>query len=139
MNRSTILARLVLSAAFAAFAVAPGAAGAAAPQVAPNVFDQQSGTAAVKTGQYFVLALPANRTTGYGWGSAQFDRPGVAALVGTTYHSRAMRPGAGGMQLLLLKAVAPGTATLTVQYSRPWEKNAKPLRTATLKITVNGG
>lgn len=136
-----LLARFAFCAAIAALPTfTAGMAIAATPQVAPNVFDQQSGTATVKSGQYFVLALPANRTTGYSWGSASFDKPGVATLVGSTYHTQgSMRPGAGGTQLFLLKAAAPGTATLTVQYSRPWEKNAKPARTATLKITVNGG
>lgn len=135
------LARFALCSAILAFsALTAGPVVAATPQVAPNVFDQQSGTATVKSGQYFVLALPANRTTGYSWVSASFDKPGVASVVGTTYHAQgAMRPGAGGTQLFLLRAAATGTATLTVQYSRPWEKNAKPARTATLKITVNGG
>jgi len=49
-----------------------------------------------------------------------------------------MRPGAGGTQLLILKAGASGTATMTVNYARPWEKNAKPARSIMLKINVSG-
>lgn len=140
MNALSTILRIVFAATVAALpASLSQAAIAATPQVAPAVFDGQSGSANVKAGQIFVVALPANRTTGYSWRAPKFDRSGVAIYVGTAYQTPgATRPGAGGTQLLILRGGAAGTATMTVNYARPWEKTAKPARSVTMKISVNG-
>ena len=140
MKAPSLFSRIVLAAATSTLlTLVPHVANAAIPQVAPTVFGAQSGSASVKAGQIFVVALPSNPTTGYSWSTPHIDKPGVATFVGTAYQEPVQaRPGAGGTQLLVFKAGGPGLATMIVNYTRPWEKNAKPARTATLKITVSG-
>lgn len=80
-------------------------------------------TGKVVTGQTLMLTVEANPTTGYSWQAAQdqelFD----------LYEYYVAEPrsepvsGSGGWQSFVLTPKAPGTARLSLSYSRPWEPN----------------
>lgn len=91
----------------------------------------------VKVGQDFLIALPANPTTGYSW-SAKSSAAAIA-VEGSAYQPSAAGKGmmgAGGQQIFVLEATRAGMATVTFSYARPWQKGVKPARTMTFSITA---
>lgn len=92
-------------------------------------------TGEVVTGQALTLTVEANPTTGYAWSAAQ---EGERFDVQSWYVSEEQNgpvSGAGGWQTFLLAPRAPGTATLTFTYSRPWEpSDADPQFAFTFEI-----
>jgi len=92
----------------------------------------------LREGQEIVVSLESNPTTGYIWEISNIG-DGIIAQVGkTTYESKSDLLGAGGIQVFRFKAKGAGQVDLNFVYHRPWEKNVKPVRTFSLKITVNG-
>ncbi len=120
------------------FACVPTGARAATSVVPPVLFVEHQKSVSVNAGQYFMIALASNRTTGFSWSYARFARTGVAQMVGSAYSaSSSPMVGAGGKEILLFKALAAGATELTLGYRRPWEKK-QPARTATFDIMVSG-
>lgn len=116
-------------------ALAVAAPAVAAETVNGTVFS--SSPAAVKVGQDFLIALPANPTTGYSWTA----KSGSSAIMveGSAYQPSTAGKGmmgAGGQQIFVLEATRAGTATVTFSYARPWQKGMKPARTMTFTITA---
>lgn len=116
-------------------ALAVAAPAVAAETVNGTVFS--SSPAAVKVGQDFLIALPANPTTGYSWTA----KSGSSAIMveGSAYQPSAAGKGmmgAGGQQIFVLEATRAGTATVIFSYARPWQKGMKPARTMTFTITA---
>lgn len=112
------------------------AVGAVAPSI---LFVENQKSLNVSAGQYFMIALASNRTTGFGWSYAHFARTGVVQLLGNAYSSPSgAMAGAGGKEILLFRALTAGTTKLTLSYRRSWEKKP-PARTLTFDITVSGG
>jgi predicted secreted protein len=64
----------------------------------------------------FFLAVPAGKV----------QRPPVRVI------------GAGGTEHWVFQAVGPGSAVISLKYSRPWE-NGAPAKTFTIKVNVGGG
>lgn len=110
----------------------------AATSVFPPVLYVESQQAiSVNAGQYFMIALPSNRTTGFSWSYAHFVRPGVAQMVGSAYSAPGGAvAGIGGKEILLFRALVPGATRLTLGYRRPWEKKP-PARTVAFNITIS--
>jgi inhibitor of cysteine peptidase len=79
-------------------------------------------------GQEFTISLPSNPTTGYSWALAG-SLPDGLLLVGSQYKPSQPDPnvvGSGGVEEWTFKATKAGTATLTFEYRRPWEKELPP-------------
>jgi inhibitor of cysteine peptidase len=91
-------------------------------------------TLQMRVGQTLLIQLPANPTTGYTWtvnGSvAPLTKSGK-----TNYAANSSAMGAGGTQSLTFYAENTGTATITLDYRRPWE-NDPPAKTFTVTFTV---
>ncbi len=85
------------------------------------------------------VSLDANPTTGYTWmmrldGDA-LELAGDEFLNGqSTDGSRAV-VGSGGTQQFTFQGLAPGEATVTLEYERPWEE-ADPEKMVVLQVTV---
>ena len=95
--------------------------------------DKKSVEAAV--GQRIEIRLPANVTTGYEWLLQSF--PGCLELSDFRYGMVGKQmPGAGGFQTVNFIAKSSGVADVRLEYRRPWEHNAVPTKTFTLKVTV---
>lgn len=135
MKRTSFII-VILLAAFCASAFAqadnkkPVAAGA-------KEYSDPSQVVMVKTGETFCIVLDSNATTGYSWDIVKKVLSPVIKFAGKEY----MQPGkelagAPGKERWTFNALSAGTITLTFNYIRPWEKEKKPARTATFKITV---
>jgi len=89
----------------------------------------------VKVGGEFVIALDSNPTTGFTW---QDDHDqGMLKLVEDRYVADEKAEGlvgAGGTQYYHFKALKAGTATVTLDYKRPWEEDSAEQNVFTVKI-----
>jgi inhibitor of cysteine peptidase len=86
----------------------------------------------ITPGDAIELSLPENPTTGYRW-SVQSDGEPVLGLESERFERTGSMPGRGGMHHWIFKALAPGSETLELIYTRPWEK-VPPARTFTIKV-----
>ncbi len=96
------------------------------------------GPVQLKVGGRATIELEANPSTGYQWEPAAAPDTAVYRIVSDTYRAPdTSRVGAAGTQLIVVEGVAPGTATLTLDYVRPWEDGVAPAETAEFAITVS--
>ncbi len=90
----------------------------------------------VRTGQEIIVSLESNPTTGYTWEISNIE-DGIMEQVGkTVFESSTDLVGSGGIQVFRFKACGTGEVVLDLVYHRSWEKEVKPARTFSLKITV---
>jgi len=110
-------------------------------------------------GQLIELSLDANPTTGYSWQYAK--KPDTNILVETEHGFRQKAPvqgdakqgadayfdvdnetrylpmvGAGEVEYWVFQTSGNGATELSLEYSRPWEEAAAPLKSFTIKINV---
>jgi inhibitor of cysteine peptidase len=108
-----------------------------APDGPASVTVSGSGPIALGVGQRAVIELESNATTGYRWAPTAEPDAEVITVVSDTYVAPGSQlAGAGGTQRIVVEGVAAGTTTLALGYSRPWEQDTPPARTATFDITV---
>jgi predicted secreted protein len=87
----------------------------------------------VHDGDEFVVALASNPTTGYMW-TAQHN-PNVT-FVSSHQTTASTLPGAPGTQELTFRADHTGSSTLELVYSRSFEPDQPPAKTAKFPVTV---
>lgn len=88
-------------------------------------------------GKVFSITLPANHTTGYRWHLATQLDPATLTLISNTYHeSTSGMVGASGQEVWTFTAAAQGTVPLTFEYTRPFEKNTPPAKTAKFAVVI---
>src|ERR1700722_4082767 len=93
----------------------------------------------VLAGKEFSITLVANHTTGYSWRLATALDPATLKEVSSTYTERksdANEVGAPGEEVWTFGTVAQGTVPLVFEYVRPFEKNAKPVRTSKFLVVI---
>ncbi|HEY0702418.1 MAG TPA: protease inhibitor I42 family protein [Candidatus Acidoferrales bacterium] len=93
----------------------------------------------VLTGKDFSITLPANHTTGYSWRLASTLDPAALKLNGTTYAERNTDPnavGSPGEEVWSFTAGAPGSVPLLFEYARPFDKDAKPVKTSKFLVII---
>lgn len=101
---------------------------------APAVYHQGDAITVAK-GDEFIVALPANPSTGYAWTAA--DDPDVTFVSGHQV-AGGSQPGASGTQELEFRAERAGQSTLKLAYARSFEPGVPPAKTATFPVTVTG-
>jgi inhibitor of cysteine peptidase len=96
------------------------------------------GTASLIPYQPLVVRLPSNPSTGYVW-SYVVTGDEVLRLDTITGEAPAAdgMVGVPGLEVWSFRAQGSGTVVLTYIYARPWEKNALPAKTFTLKVQVS--
>lgn len=100
-------------------------------------FTAKQTTIGVKVNQPFQLRMNVTSGTGYSWQPQGPIPPGVA-LVGVFQHpSSKMMPGGPGEEVLVFRASNVGSVRLVLEYVRPWERHAKPAKTAAFTISVH--
>ena len=89
-------------------------------------------------GGFLQVSLGSNASTGYQWAEQmQISDPKVLIQTGHEAISpKDAQPGAAGSQVWVLQATAPGTATASTSYGRPWAGGEKDAWTFTANITV---
>jgi predicted secreted protein len=115
------------------------AAHGGAAQTPATAADTNAAPTAITTtvGKTFTISLEGNRTTGYSWKLATKLDPKLFKKVGETYApTNPGTPGSGEINKFTFRATGKGTATIVFNYSRPWEKNTPPAKSATYSITI---
>lgn len=89
-----------------------------------------------RVGSQIVITIPSNQTTGFKWGLG--NKPGAAVkLVGSAYAAPSNGlAGQGGMESWTFRAVAPGSAAVSMEYARTWEKKKGPVKKQAFSVTV---
>jgi len=95
----------------------------------------------LEKGAVLNIILGSNPSTGFSWTETALVNN--AAVINQTEHmyvepGKTSVPvvGAAGHECWTFKALAAGTAKITVQYARPWEKDVPPEWTFELTVTV---
>jgi inhibitor of cysteine peptidase len=91
----------------------------------------------LRVGDGVKLTLDENPTTGYRWEFVKKPEP-ICVIVTDAYvaNTDGGKVGAGGVHSWDFRAVDKGTATVSLAYRRPWEKDAAPAQTFTLTLEV---
>ncbi len=95
------------------------------------------------TGQTFTIKLQQNTTTGYSWSykadpQLKFIKEAeVSPIPASTNEKDAPIVAAPNDKVWTFKATKPGTYKVTFQYTRAWEKDAKPIETVVYTIKVS--
>jgi predicted secreted protein len=119
-------------------------AAAAAPraaEIAPSSggFDVAGGVEEIRVlaGKQFSITLAANRTTGYAWRLATPPDPVMLKQISNDYHAADSGAlGAPGEEVWTFESIVQGTVQLNFEYVRPFEKNAKPVKTAKYSVVI---
>lgn len=102
-------------------------------------FDVASGVAEIRvlTGKQFSITLLANHTTGYSWRLAGALDPKALKLVSNEYEAAPGGDlGASGEEVWTFSTATAGTVQLVFEYVRPFEKDAKPVKTARYSVII---
>ncbi|MGC1384233.1 MAG: protease inhibitor I42 family protein [Candidatus Acidiferrales bacterium] len=92
----------------------------------------------VNVGQDFTITLEGNRSTGYSWQLATKPDSKLIQKVAETYRSQSPgTPGAGEDNRFVFHAKSKGTADLTFNSVRPWEKGVAPAKTAKYHVLID--
>jgi predicted secreted protein len=126
----------VLAAASAAPTALPSLSPAMVKMAMPS-FTAPDFSISVKVKQPFQIRLNVTSGTGYTW-TPQGPLPPGITLLGVFQQPRGkMMPGGPGQEVVVFRADDLGKVRLTLQYARPWERNAKPSKLQTFAITVH--
>jgi inhibitor of cysteine peptidase len=79
-----------------------------------------------RLGESFTIRLTVNPTTGFEW-QAIYD-PEAVELVNRSYQPSSAKVGGGGEEVLTFKALQQGSAVITMELRRPWEKGPRESR-----------
>jgi predicted secreted protein len=94
----------------------------------------------VLAGKEFSITLPANHTTGYSWRLASTPDPALLQQVSNVYNERKSEDpnavGAPGDEVWTFSAGAQGSVPLVFEYARPFEKDAKPVKTSKFLVVI---
>jgi predicted secreted protein len=94
-------------------------------------------TLSVKTNEQFYITLSSNPSTGYAWQVASVSNPDMVRFVDSQY----IRPeselvGAPGKQVLTFNALKEGSATIQLEYVRPFERGVPPVSIYVAEVMV---
>jgi inhibitor of cysteine peptidase len=95
-------------------------------------FSDPAAAVRVEAGETFEVALPGNPSTGYTW-QVSVD-PGYLELLGQEFESEGKGVGAGGTEVLQLRALAAGHTEIACEYRRPWDRET--LKTTQFRVVI---
>jgi len=91
----------------------------------------------VAASDLFTVTLCSNPTTGFQWESAELSDQSVLEQIAHKFEApETTLVGAGGKEVWTFRALEPGTSTISMEYSRPWEGGEKAEWTFVLTVTV---
>ena len=91
----------------------------------------------VTAGDKFTISLEANPSTGYSWElTGPLDDQVVVELGSDHQAGQGTGVGVPGQQLFRFQALGKGTATIGLQYVRPWETGVPPAKTSDFTVNV---
>ena len=116
--------------------LALGIALAAAGCASKKVYREGTSTITGRPGEFAVIELVADPTTGYSWMLVGHADPRIVTLIDSDYApAPSATAGVVGHQRWTFRLTGPGTATITFGYGRTWA-NAPAERAAMFTVTV---
>ena len=106
---------------------------------AVSVDDSSSGKQVeIAAGGTLTVTLESNQTTGFQWELKSVGDTSVLQSQGGTYNAPedTGMVGAGGEEVWTFKALKPGTSSLSMEYSQPWDGGTKAGQTFDLTVVV---
>lgn len=92
---------------------------------------------AARVGARFSITLDSNATTGYKWRLSKAPDAKVLKPTGSKYYPPSEQiPGRGGYETWNFQTVGKGSANVTLEYIRPWEKGVPPVKSQTFTISI---
>jgi inhibitor of cysteine peptidase len=87
------------------------------------------------------VVLESNPSTGYKWSVKSISDANVLAAVQSGYEApkdaqKPPMPGAPSMEVWTFNPLKTGTATIVMEYSRPWEGGTRDIKTFQLVVNV---
>ena len=138
-KRFMVLIGVVAMVSLGLFGCSPaGPAGPSAPS-AVSVDESSSGKQVeIAAGGTLTVTLESNQTTGFQWELKSVGDPSVLQSQGGTYEAPGDTGtvGAGGEEVWTFKALKPGTSSLSMEYSQPWDGGTKAGQTFGLTVVV---
>jgi inhibitor of cysteine peptidase len=103
--------------------------------------ERLSRTLTVGTGETFDITLCSNQSTGFQWSEeAQINAPAMLEQEAHEYIAPSgdppPPPGAPGLEVWTFKALQPGTVTIYLECSKPWEGGENGERTCTIIAVI---
>jgi len=108
-----------------------------AQQIQVTVADQGKNFT-LHVGDSLVIVLDSNPSTGYNWVVKSVDNPVLSQSGEPVFKTDSKQMGAPGNTTFTFKTMSSGFQVLTLLYQRPFEKDAQPLKTFTINVTVAG-
>jgi len=106
----------------------------------PTLTLEQSGQRVrLYAGDILTVKLESNPTTGYRWELVEPADEKVLKLLDQRYEQSPVEKGlvgAGGVETWRFRAVGRGSASLKLEYIRPWEKSVVPAKAFSLQVVV---
>jgi putative hemolysin/predicted secreted protein len=87
-------------------------------------------------GDSLTVMLDSNPSTGYAWVVESVDNPVLLLDGEPVFKSDSSQLGAPGKATITFTTVHIGSQALTLLYQRPFEKDAQPLKTFSINVTV---
>lgn len=91
----------------------------------------------VTTGEFLVVTLEGNPTTGYTWEVEELNEQVLQQVGDIVSVPESDLMGAPSMQIATFKVVGAGDATINMVYHRPWETDVEPADTFTVNVTAS--
>jgi len=119
------------------FGCTNGGGGGSAPS-SVSVDESSSGQQVeIASGGTLTVTLESNQTTGFQWELKSVGDTSVLQSQGGTYNAPdSEMVGAGGEEVWTFKALKPGTSSLSMEYSQPWEGGTKAAKSFDLTVVV---
>jgi inhibitor of cysteine peptidase len=86
-------------------------------------FDVRGKTIHVSTGERFAVVLESNPSTGYTWQVSTDEH--YLELLAQDFEPHGQGVGAGGREIFDFRALSTGQVTITCEYRRPWDREAR--------------
>ena len=109
-------------------------------EVIPPTFLNESDnntTINATTGEFLVVMLEGNPTTGYTWEVEELNEQVLQQLGDIVSVPESDLMGAPSMQIATFEVVGAGNTSINMVYHRPWETDVEPLDTFTLNVTAS--
>ncbi len=88
-------------------------------------------------GDTVVVTLDSNPSTGFKWELTRLSDTNVLKMADNKFEAPAkVIPGAGGKEVWTFKALAAGTCSIRMEYSRPWTGGEKAMQVFELTVVV---
>ena len=92
-------------------------------------------TVEIGVGDEMEVILPGNPTTGYLWEVSSLDS-NVLRLGKADFLASDKAIGSGGMEIIMLHAIAAGESEVKLIFHRPFEHNMAPLKTFEVTVII---